>query len=221
MPRRFLPSGLFALALAFSAAAPAQEMGKLPFATLDEVMQRTATVDRSKVAVRIRITSKNASVKASAIALTIDSKTAGQIPVPIGPDGSVGSFPRTDALRKENPLILTNQPKGTLALGVDMGIVVPPTDSFPYARLSEGLAEVNATIKKQSGVLGMFVGSVNRAIFVLNDPAGTVTINAKAGPRPLKADAEGKVALALDPALVKENPTVTVSKRPSWIGVDK
>lgn len=214
------PTLFIALSL-LAASAVAQEVGKLPFATIDSALQRTAGLDRSKVATRILITSKNPAVKPDAIQLTLESKAAGNVRVPIAGDGSVGDVPRTEAIRKENPFLVSNQPKGSLSLTVDVGLVVPTEKTFPYARLVTGLAELNAAIKKQGGVLAVFAGKVTKLNFVFGDPNASIILPGKSGPVTLKADASGNVSVTVDPALAKDNATVTVSAKPSWIGVAK
>lgn len=207
--------------LVFAAALPAQEVGKLPYKTLDEIFQKAAGVDRSKVALRVLISSKNAAVKPGDITLTIDSKSAGSTRVPVGPDGGIRDFPQTEALRKENPFILSNQPKGSLQLAADIGFPVPAEKTFPYQRLVDGVNEINATIKKQAGMLSVLVGTASKLSFQFGDPKATVTVPSKSGPTVLKADAQGNVVVTVDAALAKGDAQVVLSEKPKWIGLAK
>ncbi|MBS0659599.1 MAG: hypothetical protein JSR82_15255 [Verrucomicrobia bacterium] len=208
-------------ALALAPLLPAQEVGKLPYKMLDEIFQKTSGLDRSKVAVRVVISSKNSAVKPGDITLTIDSKTAGAAKLALGPDGSIRDFPQNEALRKENPFIVSNQPKGTLNMTADVGLPVPAEKSFPYQRLVDGLTELNAAIKKQAGVLGVFVGAATKVNFQFGDPKATVTVPTKSGPTTLKADAQGNVSVLIDATLAKSDAQVTVSERPKWLGLAK
>lgn len=215
-------SALPALLLFVASLPAAEEFGKLPYATLDQNYERMAGLDRSKVAMRVVVTSKNPAVKPGAIKLTLESKASGTIPLKLSSDGTILDFPRNAALKKENPFLVSNQPKGSLQLTVDVGLPVPGELSFPYARLAEGLDEVNAAVKKQSGALGVFVSKAGSVNFVFGDPAATVTVPAAGGgTTTLKADAGGNVLVTIDPALAKGDGKVTCSAKPRWLGIAK
>lgn len=191
----------------------------MPYAKMEEVWQKTDTIDRKKLVVLTQVGSSNKAVKPSEIVMTIKS-SAGPIPIHLGPDGDVLDFPRTEALRQENPVIETNQPKGTLSLSMAIGLPVPDSLTFPYARIAEGIAEGDRAVKSQAGIVSLVVPSLKAAVvYFPASGAGkaTVEIASVSGKKVLKADASGQVKLMLDPKLAVENPTVRVSARPTRI----
>lgn len=199
--------------------AQAAELATIPYAKLDEILQKTDAIDRKKLVVLAQVTSRNKAVKPSEITLTIKS-AAGAIPVRLGPDGDLLDFPRTDALRKENPPIETNQPKGTLALSMGLGLVVPEAQTFRYARVADGIAEGNKAVKAQAGMLALVAPSLKAVVFFFPPRSAgkaTVEIAAAGGKQILTADAGGEVKFPLDAKLAAENPEVRVSERPARI----
>src|SRR5215475_12195014 len=146
---RILPFAL--LVLTGPIVAHAADMASIPYAKLDEIWQRIDQIDSKKLAVTAQVSSKNKEVKPASITMTIKS-AGGDIPIKIGPAGDILEFPRNDALRKENPPIETNQPKGSLQLTFSLGLAVPTTNNFPYSRLMEGVAEANKFVKSQAGL---------------------------------------------------------------------
>lgn len=218
--RPFLRAGLLALLL-FPGVHPAgaADLATIPYAKLDEIWQKTDAIDRKKLIVLAQFGSSNKAVKPSDIVLSIRS-SSGAIPIRLSPEGDVLDFPRTEALRKENPPIETNQPKGTLALGMSLGVVVPDSLTFRYARIAEGLAEGNKAVKAQAGMLSLVAPSLKCVVFFFPPPGAgkaTVEIAAAGGKKVLTADASGQVKLMLGSKITAENPEVRVSERPTRI----
>ena len=214
---RLLLCGLAALGLlAWSGAARAAEMATIPYAKLDEVWQRIDQIDQKKLAVMAQIRSKNKEVKPAAITMTIKS-ASGDIPIRIGPEGDILDFPRNETLRKENPLIESNQPKGSLQLTLDLGLAVPPTNSFPYARLMEGVAEANKVVKSQAGLLAIAAPNMKAVTFVFpQSAAGKATVEIVSGKvrKVATADAAAQVKMVIDQKIAAANPEVKVSEKP-------
>lgn len=217
---RYFPAILLAsLFLAGIRPVRSAEPATIPYAKLDEIWQKIDQIDQKKLVVSAQISSRNKDVKPADITMTIKS-ASGAIPIRIGPEGDLVGFPRTEALRQENPPIETNQPKGTLALSLGLGLIVPATNSFPYARLVEGVAEGSKVVKTQAGMLSLALPSLKAVVFVFPRAAGgkaTVDIGSAGAKKQLTADASGQVKLVLDAKLTAENPVVRVSERPARI----
>jgi len=220
---RFLSSGLLAGMLAITAgAAPATEKATIPYDKLDELWQKLAQADASKLVASAQILSKNPGVKPAQIKLVIRS-AAGDIPLRVSAEGYIGDFPRTEELRKENPPIEANQPKGSLRLTIGVELAVPPTTTFSYARLVDGIAEAIKFMKAQAGGPTAVEPTVQAVIFLFPKSGArkaTIEVGTTSGQRLLTADTAGQVKLLIKPTLAGENPQVTVSERPLHLFID-
>jgi RNA polymerase sigma factor (sigma-70 family) len=203
----------------------------LPYKMLDDACQFSAGVDQSKFVVRVLIESKNKNVHPADIHLTIESAVKGPIPVQLDKDGQVVNFPHDPELRRENPRVVTDQPKGSMNLTLTTFLPKPEGLTFPYRRLGDELAEVNKAITSaNSMILAGYAGElppykvkVQGVIFVFpKTSAGNarVEIAASSGRKEFVADGGGRVRLKVDAALVAENPQVTLSEPPQYMMPD-
>lgn len=157
-----------------------------------------------------RVESKLPGVGATDIRITIRAKN-GAIPVPVGTDGSV-DFPTADALLAENPLVETNQPKGSLALTVNVALRVPEALQVPWADLVAALKQADDLFAKApAGRPAQQIRGVE-IHFAPGAPA-SVTVAGKSE-RLLKADALGRIVLIRDTVADGERPTLVFSQRP-------
>jgi hypothetical protein len=195
----------------------------IPYKAMDDLCQLADGVDQTKLEVRVFVASKNEAVQASDIALVIQSAAKGRIPVQIGTNGQILNFPHQKELRRENPSIIANQPKGTLNLVIGVRLAMPEALSFRYTRLGDGVAEVNKAIKAQAGMLSLLAPKATGVIFSF-PKAGAgkarLEITAAAGKREYTADENGEIKLKLEKALLSENPEVKVSQKPELIMPD-
>ncbi len=195
----------------------AEDPGSLPYAKIEEVFTRGDALDRSKLRMYVSVASRQSGISPKQITLTIQSKS-GNVAIPINAAGELGNFPRTPALRAENPTVVTNQPKGTLALTVAIGLVPPEANAVPAARLTSVLAELNKFIKAQTGLMSFVVPKLQNVIFEF--PAATkatVTISGAGAERVLKADETGHVPIKDLADLSRANAQFTFSERPNRI----
>jgi hypothetical protein len=195
----------------------------IPYKTLDDMFQPIGEVDPTKLEIHVFVTSRNKAVHPSDISLTIQSAARGTFPVPLGTNGQILKFPHEKDLRRENPPVIANLPKGTLNLMITMQL--PPSDelTFRYSRLGDGVAEINKAIKTQAGLLSPLAPKVQGVAFLF-PKAGAgkaqVEIASAAGRREYTADKNGLVKLKLEKTLLAENPEVKVSKKPQHIVPD-
>src|SRR5215831_18787174 len=89
--------------------------------------------DLKYVKPEIKVTPKTDGVKPQDVVFTIDAKT-GPIKVSPTPDGTL-ELPMTPTLCAENPDIQTNQPKGTVSIGVSIDPAIPPVRTLDYRQL--------------------------------------------------------------------------------------
>ncbi|MDP9098686.1 MAG: DUF2987 domain-containing protein [Verrucomicrobiota bacterium] len=194
----------------------------IPYVKLYDLFERGAKIKSPNLRPIFVIASSDKAIKPSSITLTIQAKV-GPIEIKIDPDGEIRSFPLTAELLKENPNVLTNQPKGTLKIGGGMGIVLPGDNlTFSYRELNDLVVQASAEMKKQAGMLLQFlVPTAKGLIFEFSSPRKqTVTIAYKNGPQVLQAGSDGGITLPLDKTSLAENPTVTLSEKPHKVSID-
>lgn len=129
---------------------------------------------------------------------------AGDIEVPIGPDGTL-EFPMNEALVEENPPVRVNVPEGQLSVSMTIDTVAPPAERFPYSFVGDVADEYRRFVKQQ-GLLARVTAPDMKGlalVFTAGEPA-LATIDAPAG-ETLRADEHGRLVLPL---------------RPEWIGAE-
>ena len=189
-----------------------------------DMFRPIAGVDPAKLQIHLFISSTNKAIPPADITLAIHSTVRGWIPISMNTNGRVLAFPMDKDLRRENPPIMANLPKG--ALRVAIAIQIPPTNAltFRYSRLADGVAEINKAIRTQAGIiLSLFVPKVHSVVFLFpRAGAGkaTVEILSASGSRKYTADKYGMVKLKLEKALIVENPGVKLSEKPEHIVPD-
>jgi hypothetical protein len=193
----------------------------IPYKMLDNIFQSIGAADPTSLEIHVFVISRNKAVNPPDISLTIQSATKGMIPVTVGTNGQIFKFPHTKELRRENPPIVANQPKGTLNLTITMQL--PPSDKliFRYSRLGDGVSEINKSIKTQAGlVMSLLAPKVEGVVFLFPKASAgkaKVEIASAAGRREYTADKDGVIKLKLEKPLLAENPEVNISERPDHI----
>jgi hypothetical protein len=216
---------LLATALPAGAKPEDNKPKGLPYKMLDDASQFVAGVDQSKFIVLISIHSKRTGVHPQDIHLTIQSAAKGAIPLHLATNGIVTDFPHDEALRQENPSITSDQPAGSLQLMVACRLPLPDSLTFPYRQLSDDLAEVNKASARATQMMKSdfpkempaFKQTVNGMIFFFHPTRAskaTLTINTAKGLRTYRASDRDEIKLTLDPKVLAENPTVTLSEMP-------
>jgi len=195
----------------------------VPYKVLNQMCEAADSVNRSNVILSVFISSTNKTVLPTAIRLIIQSKTEGNLPVQIGTNGLISNFPHEKALQKENPAVVSNQPKGSLRTSVNLLFPIQNESTFRYARIRDGADEVNKLIKEQAGLLSWVAPKTKGLDFHFpKESAGKakITIASASGTKEFVADKDGEIDLKLDKKLLAENPEVKVSEKPQWIEPD-
>ncbi len=213
---KFILLGAFCL-VAGVPAVRAQEKATIPYAKVYDAFQRAAVVRTKEVRVAIAVASKNETVSPGAVTLTIQAK-GGARKLHVDPDGEIQGFPLSNKLLKENPPIVSNQPKGTLRLGGGLFFNVQPATTYRYRKLDSLLDAGNAVSKKRAGFFSLVAPQAKSVLFVFFHHVGqTLTVHSKSAPQTLTANEKGEISLRLDKALLAENPRVTLSEKPSKV----
>ena len=211
------------------AIAQSQENATLPYATLC----RFAAMDLKGIAgltnqeIRLTIKSKTPGVQPSDIRLHIESAT-GQIPIPLNSDGTF-SLPISQELLRENPMIVANQPKGTMELegsitlkGACAGGLAEPVDNrqrynsiFFLEYLKNRLTNTDLGEVPLSNAVSRTEVAV-RLIPQRDTEAATIVIESSTGTFVVPKQRDGSFLLKHDPALAKENPWVLMATNHNW-----
>lgn len=207
------------LCLAGALSGVAQDKATMAYEKMYGIFQKAAAVKNKDVRAMIGVLPRDA-VKPGDVTLTIQAK-AGPLPLTVDPDGELHGFPMNDRLLKENPTVVSNQPKGTLSITGELALNIPEGTTFSYRQLGALLDAANVEIKKQAGMLSFVAPQAKTITFEFFEGRGqSLTVGAKAGPKMIRADARGHLVLTVDPALCAENPTVTLSEKPSKAVLD-
>jgi RNA polymerase sigma factor (sigma-70 family) len=207
----------------------------ITYKMLDDASAFAGSFDRSKLVIQVLITSRNKAVRPSDMQFTIQSSKKGPIAVHVSADGQIIDFPHDEQLRRENPPIFVNQPKGTMRLTIFMrGLPKLEDLTFRYNRLSDAVAELNngmeratkiakASYPEELPAFDRFKRNIQGVLFFFPKSSGRkarVEIASVSGKREYVADVNGHLRLTLEKALVAENPEVTVSEIPQNIRPD-
>ena len=213
--RIFLPGAL--CLLVGVSAVQAQEQATLPYAKIHDAFQKAAGVPSKDVRVAIAVESKDKAVKPGAVTLTIQTRR-GPRKLRIDPDGEIRRFPMNDALLRENPPVVSNQPKGSLKLGGGLVFTAPTASRYSYRQLVALLDAGNAELRQQAGLISFVAPQAKGLQFEFFGPGRqTITVRSRTAPLTVTTDDRGNVSLPLDRALLAENPAVRLSAKPAKV----
>jgi len=207
-PYRRILALLVALGAASSAAQPASTT---PYAALYQVLEparQAAQFDRLLPMARVESTLSG--VRPASIKLVIKAKT-GDIAVPIDAQGLI-TFPMSDALVAENPVVQSNQPKGSLTLTLTFALKLPDTQRIAWADLAAALEQARVMISKQLGSDRPTSVAGAEFHFAVGSNA-SITLSGK-GERLLVADDSGRIVVMADASTAAEKPALLISGKP-------
>lgn len=136
----------------FAVGAFSQEPVRVPYSSLYQALApglQIAQFDR--LIARQRIVSRRPDVRPETIKVRILAK-AGAIDVSASEIGDI-SFPMTEALLAENPLVESNQPKGSLSLSATMELKLPSELLVPYSEFYAAARQAQQAIDQMGGGL--------------------------------------------------------------------
>jgi hypothetical protein len=216
---------IFSAAFLLSAlAGPAlAENARLPYHQLYNAQKAQAELNRAHTNLLIVQTMQSIlpGVKTSDLAVYIEAR-AGRIPIEIRATGDF-TIPMRDDLLAEDPWIITNQPKGTMKVNSQVGVVLGRiTHSVHYARL---LRPVRESEYVQGQLRSFFPGSPKlimtglKLAFPAAQTKAVAVIHAKSGDRKLEADERGEIIFPLVADLLEEDPEISLSEIPGTVEI--
>lgn len=202
-----------ALTLLASATSVRADGSGVPYAALYESLRPAIEIGgNDHLVARTRIQSKLPGVESDSILLEIHAQ-AGTRVIHVANDGDV-VFPLDERLRDENPVVQTNQPKGTLTLSVTIGVKLPRGTRFPYREIAVGIDQLRAVMVGD----GAGDGSAVRGVEFWFRPGSDARLGI-IGPveRLFIADRQGRIVLADSAELRESGVMLDLSEAPLQI----
>ena len=227
MMKRKLPIYYFtALWLTLQVAVIAEtasrtEVAALPYAVAYKMAQASEPEGTSAngKGLAVKFKSNLPGVNPKDINLFIDSKS-GRILLSLGVDGSF-HLPVSDSLIKENPQIISNQPKGSMSLDgyIERNLSVPENRILHYRELMQPLrlaAEMKAAIVTTNETPS--VETLEALVIRVQDHGrSNVFIQSKSGVIEITGGEYGIYQIPFEAELMKEDPDVVLPGRVAWI----
>ncbi|HEY0180388.1 MAG TPA: hypothetical protein VGC30_12280 [Dokdonella sp.] len=190
------------------AAAAAGAAATTPYAALYDALAPARSIAAYDRLIAIEHVGSSApGVRPEDIRITIRAKS-GAIEVPVAADGGL-EFPLSEALRAENPPVETNQPKGSLALGVNAALRPPHGLVAPWREIAAALKQADALYASASPPHTV------RGIEVRFAPGAPATLTlGERSERLFAADADGRVIVLRDDVVDAEHATLAFSRPP-------
>jgi hypothetical protein len=202
---------LILLLLELAAPAGALETDHLRYHTLTRhwaAFEELAPEARDKVRLTVRVQS-HATQGPVMLWMDVDGR---HYDLPVDSYGLV-QVPRTPDVIAADPVVQTNQPKGSIDTDLALLLMVPDARRFHYADLKAAADQTSQLIHQAAGgLISLFLPSITGVTFTC--PAGTecsITLHRESGDETLRADRNGKITLPLEPALATENPLIEAS----------
>lgn len=190
--------------LALAPAAPAAEVEYAALHGTLEPARAMAAYGRLRAVQRVE--SKLPGVEPAAITIALLRRT-GRVEVPVADDGTL-ELPVDAATLAENPLVVTNQPAGSLTLTVSIELPRPRSARLACGEVEAALTEADRLLEQQGSP-----ARVRGVEFVLPPDAGAVTLHGD-GERVLVPDADGRVIVMRDPELTALYREIELPARP-------
>lgn len=190
-----------------------ETFAQLPYHELVKIAQNDSSQPKIENRLTFILASRN-KVSLDQIVLSLELKQ-GAMSLPIDAKGHF-SVPFSDDLMDENPLMISNQPRGSLSLKFtlavpEMGKIDPPAvvdGKVKYQAVFQSLLSFKEAMKKVDSQFGE-KGNQQLAVQCLTK-GGAVTIHQQFGSRKLTAGDDDSVWLLYDERLFQENPNISV-----------
>lgn len=151
---------------------------------------------------------------ARAMVLTINASKRTLVVMPDA--AGVIEFPYDEQLLAENPDVLINLPaEKKAAFELDLRPRMPTDLEVSYTQLMGGVPQANALIRKQAGLLSVFVPTMRRVVLQFERADGQqVTVGSGADRRQFIVDSRARIVIPYEDSLAVANPRVILSALP-------
>lgn len=195
-------------------------IAKIPYAALIKIAQSDASQPKDADIYTLRISSK-IGVPIAQIELFLNRQNSPE-KLAIDPNGYF-LVPHNAALLKENPELVSNQPKGSLNLEVKLSLPKPELPKITdgrvnYQDLFKPIQVLNESMRQVDPSFGA-PGQQQFAIEFTTGVAGAVKLQRQFGSRTLKPDEQGSVWIIFEKVLFEENPEIQVTPPQAAVSV--
>ncbi len=211
--RRMALLAVIALTPAMAPAQAPAAGAEIPYAALHAALAPAVTAAGNPRLLAIKVVESKLGVPPERIRIVIKARGGDRVFTP-RPDGSM-DFPLDESLLAENPLVTTNQPKGTLSLSVTLALRPPEGARMARAEIEKALADIESAL----GPAGQAALEARIRGVEVRFPAGahgSLTLRDEEGERLFMADASGRVILMRETDLAGAG-DVEFSQRPILI----
>jgi hypothetical protein len=212
---------LFLMAMVSAVGAEAPATGVIPYRTIAKLIEAFAEVKpQDKLILSVRVVSAGNVPLTQPIQLEIRSQS-GTLPVKRSAAGDLEGFPLTEELRKENPGVVSNQPKGSLVLKTAIGIRYSGQKSEAASWYREALDQANAALKQQGGRFSLSPPTM-RTLVLTFDPGSraVVMVRADGVDKEFRADELGRVRLEVSRDLAAPEARILFPEAPLSISAE-
>ncbi len=219
-------SWLLALSLIAPFAVADTPRASVSYDELHDMLQKAATAGNGLEHIGIsslHVTSVLCGVTVSDIHLQMQPAGKPAVALPLTADGSL-QLPMDPALYRENPLILSNQPKHSLEISAAIKFIPPTAGPSTYRVLMTAVGQINTLIHREAGMLSWFAPKVEGLIFLFRKNPATLTIHTPKGDSVMQAGTSPYQFLPADTRIIQvkydqdlyaSNPAVDLSVAPT------
>ncbi|SNS21602.1 MULTISPECIES: DUF2987 domain-containing protein [unclassified Azospirillum] len=209
---------VLALPLLAGPAIAQTAVHQVPYKELfDQLDKFYSLKERDRLSLRTSIRAEDGKQLNLPVTISIASPD-GVLDIPVDADNAF-QLPYQPDWLKTNTLVQFNQSEKNYKIRVQVGMKLPADGSgFTYADVQAAFAQFDKLIGKEAGMLS-FVAPSAQTLRVFCGVDCTATLAGPSGSRQIKADKDGRVMIANDKKLRRENPTITFSKPPAYTAI--
>ena len=206
-----------------AAQAPLPEPARLPYELIYQIQKTEAVLSRrfTNLDMRLRLNSALPGVRIRDLIVYIDSKD-GPIPVSLNPTNGGFSLPMLDSLVADRAFVVVNQPKGTMHFEWYVGLKVGylPTNGMRYRDVMQPLKALEEIRAEMQAIPGAPVLTIyGLKLIYPPEKEAAVVVHAKSGDRVFKTSPAHALVIPYEPALLEENPVVSIPIPPEKVDV--
>jgi hypothetical protein len=204
----FLFWPVIVLIAALAAPVQAAETANLRYHVLTRDFDAFEQLDpelRNKVRLAVRIVTHAGNTRPVMLWINHDGK---RYDLPIDDYGFVELL-RSPEIVADDPLVETNQPKGSISTKLAMLLQVPDSQRFHYADLRAATAQTDALIDKAAGLASFLIPTVKGVQFRCAAASDCLlVVHHPTGDEILRPNDDGMIRLRLNHTLDSENPLI-------------